>query len=176
MKILTNLLILLLLSIGVQASAASTTLGDGWPWPWGSECPFPWTTVEGNWEVKSLKREKKYDAHVLSFTVEADNNVGTMLLAVEQYNENGKRVATGQGLAEGNGRIISAVMDPVSSNGKAYKVMVRSYVKNANVTESSKVAACAESETIMAVTFCPMNGKKCMISSNYTLVKPQNDK
>jgi hypothetical protein len=169
MKFLTTLLLGVAL-FAPPAMADVGPLGDGWPWPWGSECPFPWTDVGGKWVVKSIKGEKVYENHILVFSAE-EEDPGTKLLYVEQYNKNKTLVAVGQGISEGNGRIISAIMDPERRGKRAYKIMVRSYLTQYEATSILAPGGCTKQDTVLAVTFCAPNGKKCMETSNYKLEK-----
>ncbi|MEK6556657.1 MAG: hypothetical protein AABZ31_15515, partial [Bdellovibrionota bacterium] len=96
----------------------------------------------------------------LVFTSEEDVGAGGKLLFVDHYSGGGVLLARGTGYVDTTNRITKAVMSD-SKSGERYKLLVRSY-------SALKSNVCSNRQ-VMAVTFCPLRGKKCMETSNYTL-------
>ena len=164
-----KLLVVLMMSAFSLTSYATDDFDtqDRWPWNWGTECPFPWKTINGDWTVKSLVETGDYHGHRLEIEVEDDSEPDSKLLMVTQYNEDGRLVATGEGYTESNDRVITAYMSPVKSGKKVYKVIVRSYDKRTTARTSQK--KCTKRNRIHAATFCSPRGRKCLKDSNYIL-------
>ena len=134
--------------------------GDGAPWPftWGKECPFPWDDIEGDWTVVGSKAGPN-TGHKLVFTAE-ENVADGKLLFVEHYDLQGQLLARGTGYADTTNKVTKSIMSGVQA-GEKYRLLVRSY-------SALKSNVCSRRQ-VMAVTFCPVRGKKCMETSNYTL-------
>lgn len=154
------LLVMLLLVVGNVATATVKEGGDGAPWPftWGKECPFPWDDIEGTWKVVGSKTGPN-NGDKLVFTAEEDVANGELLF-VEHYNSKGALIGRGTGYADTTNKVTKSVMTGQKIEDR-YKLLVRSY-------SALKSNICSNRQ-VMAVTFCPIRGKKCMETSNYTL-------
>lgn len=162
MKKLILPLVALFIAIGVSAKSYEEG-GDGAPWPftWGQECPFPWNQVEGEWRVDGSLRAP-YSGHRLLFTVDQDVT-GGQLLYVDHYDAKGDQVGEGTAFADKANRITRASMTSLDKTERQkYRLLVRSY-------STLKSNRCLKSSRVLAVTFCPVRGKKCLETANYTL-------
>ena len=171
MKKLVVVFILILFAAPSFASGGAEALSplDRWPWNWGSECPFPWKSVDGSWVVKSLVETGDYHGHRLEIDVEDDSKPDSKLLKITQYDESGSFVASGEGYTEGEDRVITAYMSPVRPGGISfYKVIVRSYDKRVN-SRAVRINVRRKRHRIFAATFCSPRGRKCLEDSNYIL-------
>lgn len=163
-----KLILLAMLIAGVQVFATSSqnlkivTLegSDGAPWPfvWGAECPFPWDSIEGEWIVEGAE-DATHTGDYLVFTAEEDVENGKLLF-IEHHNKKGEIVGRGTGYADTTNKVTKALISGLAASDR-YKLLVRSYT-------APKTKKCG-SRQVMAVTFCPVRGKKCMETSNYTL-------
>lgn len=111
---------------GVQGSASGFAAatsdsvgihGTEVPFPFGTEIPFPWTTIEGAWEVKNHEL-----CAYFNFEVRRDLN-GKKVLAVTHIDQTtGRVIGTGAGFADGNEKVVRAVMHGAQNN---YLIFVR---------------------------------------------------
>ncbi len=137
--------------------------GDGddlFPWPWGSECPFPWQEIRGQYVVRSQK-PGPYSGHYLTISVSQKDSSDIEFLDIKEFDRNGALYASGQGFAQVNDRIVKGLLTNEDS-GRTFTVMVRTYVKD-------KHSACTGKNLVTAITFCPLRGKKCQSQPNYLL-------
>jgi hypothetical protein len=113
---------------------ASSILGEGGdtlPWPWGSECPFPWNSIEGMWEEKEPKTEGFLETYFEFEIIEVWES-GTHVFRVNQFDGEGNIVATGKGVSPSGQRIVRAMLLPTadSEDRKSYFVVVRAYTED----------------------------------------------
>ncbi|NQY99380.1 MAG: hypothetical protein HRT45_01765 [Bdellovibrionales bacterium] len=132
-KLLAILGVLVLIGFGSVAQATSV-LGEGGdtlPWPWGSECPFPWNSIEGMWEEKEPKTEGFLETYFQFEIIEVWQS-GTHVFRVQQYDGEGNLVAEGKGVSPRGQRIVRAMLLPTDSTGeaKSYFVIVRAYTED----------------------------------------------
>lgn len=140
------------------------TKSDMVPWPWGSECPFPWSGVEGAWTVVSLY-ESQYEGHKLEF---AHYTEGTRkALAVSMYSHQGNLVASGRGYSIDEGKVILATMKNISTE-RRFRIYVRVYPEGQGLSCTDK------SKQVMVAAFCSPRGRKCLNESNYILSRPDS--
>lgn len=136
------------------------------PWPWGSECPFPWSTADGNWRVKGVQGSK-YDKHSLLFETAEDLEIGVKILNIYHYDKSGRLIGRGTGYSDASNKIIKASMIE-SPTGDNYQIYVRSYA-------NGRTRTCARAKKAVAATFCEardlLRGNKCLENQNYLLVK-----
>ena len=167
-------LISLILIGAIVAPATGTTIidttgDDLFPWPWGTECPFPWSKIEGLYQVKAGKNSS-YKGHVIELTVSSEEGDGSRELEIVQYDSSGDLHAEGVGYADEDGLIVKGYMDR-ERDEKGYKVFVRTYISNTTKQVTNRVKNCRDRKTVTAITFCPLRGKKCMETENYVLEK-----
>jgi hypothetical protein len=162
MKKFFVILMMLTLSVSAFAGGNETKGGDLFPWPWGTECPFPWKEIEGTYTVHSVVKGLPFNGHIVTFrTQKSDEDV--RYLTVTQSDRRGYIYATGKAYSQKDQRIVKGVLK-TEADGSEYVVMVRSYT-------TKKEASCRNSDTVTAITFCPLRGRKCMTDSNYVLEK-----
>jgi hypothetical protein len=134
----------LLLSV---TATADVIIYDLLPWPWGSECPFPWTRIEGDWVVRSGERHDRF-----TFSVKGTWDNGTRVLEVLRYDSRGRLIGTGEGVAPRGERIVRAAMSGQGSEkGKTYWALVRSYVEKRKMS-------CAKGKLVTVITLRPTDG------------------
>ena len=139
--------------------------GDGAPWPfdWGSECPFPWNQIEGAWKVQGTLKSP-HSGDILEFTLDEDVSSGHLLI-VEHFDKEGQIVGRGTGYSDKTNRVTKAIMTGLNKKeGQRYRLLVRSYAALKATT-----GCFSKAQKVMAVTFCPLRGKKCLETANYTL-------
>lgn len=168
-------LIFAMVGVGLGASAANSGGdrkvgterfggGDGddlFPWPWGTECPFPWQDIDGEYMVRSAN-SGPYTGHMLSIKMLKKDGSNVEFLTISEYNRQGEHIAYGRGYAQQNDRIVKGLITS-DDGGRTYTVMIRTYVKG------GKAACGSNPNLVTAITFCPLRGKKCMTDSNYLL-------
>lgn len=105
--------------------------GDTLPWPWGTECPFPWNSIEGMWEEKEPKSGAFYETYFEFEIIEVWQS-GTHVFRVNQYDGTGSMIATGKGVSPSGQRIVRAMLLPTtqSERNKSYFVIVRAYTED----------------------------------------------
>lgn len=140
----------LLVGIGLAmtiSAAADVTVYELLPWPWGTECPFPWRKIEGNWTVRSSENHEHF-----SFIVKGTWENGTRILEVQRYTGKGLLIGLGEGVAPRSERIVRAAMTGVGpEEGKSYWALVRTYVEK-------KKLSCARGKQVTVITLRPTDG------------------
>ena len=140
------LLNFVLWSIG-SAQAVTFRGDDVLPWPWGSECPFPWSKIEGEWVAKTDTLSERF-----TFTVQDDRSPTTRVLLVHRFRSDGELIATGRGLAPRDDRVVRAVMVGVGSeSGTSYWAIVRTY------SEKQK-KSCSRNKQVTVITLRSADG------------------
>lgn len=134
MKLILTFLMSLLVICGPGAVGSDLLGGDDGntlPWPWGSECPFPWSNIEGMWEQKEPKSEQ-FGSNYFEFEIIDEWESGVHVFRVSQYDAVGDLVATGKGVSPKGRRIVRSVLLPVdgSDANDAYTVIVRAYTED----------------------------------------------
>jgi hypothetical protein len=110
------------------------------PWPWGTECPFPWKTIEGKWNSRTTVGREKFE-----FNSQGSLSNGTRLLEVARYDFEGRLVGVGMGVARRGDRIVRAAMVGVGEDdGSDYWAFIRTY--------SQKKTTCARKNQVTVVT------------------------
>jgi len=94
------------------------------PWPWGTECPFPWSNIEGDWSVKTDGNLLKHKFH---FDIKGTWENGTRILNVIWYDASGTLMAKGEGLSSRGERIVRAAIGGATGDGNSYWAIVRAY-------------------------------------------------
>lgn len=149
------------------ARGSSDVLGDDlFPWPWGTECPFPWRDIGGEYVVLGANGAGSYNGHFINFELVSKDVDDIQFLKIQQYTRKGVKFAEGKVYSSKDQRIVRGILRTVKT-GKELTIIVRSYVKDAQ-------KSCKSTEVknlVTAVTFCPLRGKKCLEDANYTLQK-----
>ncbi|OFZ15471.1 MAG: hypothetical protein A2Z20_12325 [Bdellovibrionales bacterium RBG_16_40_8] len=162
-QFLLHTLILLGAILPTLSSAGEIkSLGDDlFPWPWGTECPFPWKEIEGQYTIQSDSPEI-FSGNNLVFDVVKQGRDDLKFLKITQFDSRGILYASGDGYSQKDQRIVKGILRVENSNYEYY-IIVRSYVKD-------KRNNCDSGQLVTAVTFSPLHGKPCMDSS-YVLEK-----
>lgn len=123
------------------------------PWPWGTECPFPWGMIEGEWRVTGLDRETAPEApDHFEFKVTYVAWDGTHHFEISRYSEDGRLLAFGRGVSPYSHKIIRAAMIEVSddgTSGRKYWAIVRAY-------QTDQESSCGK-ELTTVITLRPIN-------------------
>lgn len=132
----------------IPATAKPSSADDLLPWPWGSECPFPWTRIEGEWVGRSQDYTERF---ALTVTRELEN--GSKVLEVKRYDSYDNLIARGEGIAPRSQRIVRAGMVGVGEySGESYWALIRTYSETQRRT-------CSKSKQVMVITLRPTNEK-----------------
>lgn len=111
------------LLIGFSSGADQYQTTDWLPWPWGSECPFPWSKIDGDWVTRDSLTPERF-----TFTYKGELKNGSRILDVRRYDFNDELVAVGEGISPRGERIVRAAMIGAGSEkGKSYWALVRTY-------------------------------------------------
>lgn len=133
------------LLVGVQSSAFDI-FGDVLPWPWGSECPFPWSKIDGDWSTRGTIHEQ------FSFVYKGETKNGSRILDVSRFDEDGRLIGEGEGVSPKGERIVRAAMVGVGpSKGKSYWALVRTYRENQAGSKS-----CTKNKLVTVITLRPV--------------------
>lgn len=119
------------------------------PWPVGSECPFPWSSIEGDWfPLEAIEQQK------LHFEVSQKLKDGTKVLDVLHYNSTGNLIGWGRGISPKGEKIVRLRMEYVSADRTGeYWGIVRAYVPQGEPTPAS----CARSRRVTVFTLRPID-------------------
>lgn len=132
------------------AQAADHEVLDLLPWPWGSECPFPWTKIEGTWTVRKDDSQEKF-----TFEVTGTWENGTNVLEVRRYDGKGRLIGVGEGISPKGERVVRAVMTGFGPHaGKSYWAIVRTYSEKI----SNRKNSCARGKLVTVITLRPTDG------------------
>lgn len=113
---------------------------DTLPWPWGSECPFPWSDIQGVWRAYAPDMDNGGADHSFpfgyyEFKVKNEWTNGTKVIEVIKYNSAGEIEGRGQGYSSPEQRIVRAI---VLGEGKSrmlnHRVIVRAYNRDSTLT------------------------------------------
>jgi len=139
----------LFLSVHSSLGFAENALSDLLPWPWGSECPFPWTQIEGDWVARKDHSER------FTFIVKGTWENGTKVLEVRRFDSQERLIGIGEGVAPKGERIVRAAMTGVGPDeGHTYWALVRTYVERINRRNRS----CAKNKQVTVITLRPAEG------------------
>lgn len=169
--------ILATLSLVAAMAYAGTTHAepvDRFPWDWGTECPFPWSEVDGAYQVISMWTVKAHDGKMLRL-VSGMKSHTQHYLRVYQYSRRGKLEAQGVAMATKQDRIITASMRPVESRGLPSRIMIRAYLEDFHSEVKGSSASCDQQRKVMTVTFCSNYSLNCTVDQNYVLLKMKED-
>jgi hypothetical protein len=155
---------------GSSVRAQSRDVLDRWPWSWGSECPFPWESAKGEFFVGQGAMASTYSGHRLAISISADRRSEGMKVSVIHKDPRQRVLGQGQVMTpDSRQRVVDVEM--VSPSGDHYRVLIRAYLSA--VTSSSRAApaaqACYRKRKVLAVSFCPMRGTRCLSEQNYVL-------
>lgn len=121
------------------------------PWPWGSECPFPWTKIEGTWSVRSDESPNQK----FTFEVTGTRENGTKVLEVRRYDGKGRLIGIGEGISPKGERVVRAVMTGIGPDaGNFYWAIVRTYSDKAPNRKNS----CAQGKLVTVITLRSTDG------------------
>lgn len=127
------------------------------PWPWGSECPFPWSDIQGQWTMSEFEGRGVMSDY-FQFIVIGSSSDGTHYFQIKRFDPLGNLVATGKGFGVQETRIVRAAMTDVnpsaasSQSGTArYWAIVRGYESD----QSSSSHVCRNDLTVV-VTLRPI--------------------
>lgn len=168
-SLLIGLIVTMVSAVVIAAGGPDKALGGGddhFPWPWGSECPFPWTEIDGIYQVKATNNKaRSFHNHYLSFHADKAGREGLKFLVISHFDRAGNLYASGNGFSQEDKRVVRGVLK--AKGGREFTVVIRSYVKG-------KGSRCTTNNMVTAVAFCPLRGKKCMDESNYLLEKVED--
>lgn len=135
------------------------------PFPWGTECPFPWSDVDGFWLSEGNSIE---DIWEFRQTTTLEN--GTHLFEIYRYNEAGDVLAFGRGVAASSERIIRAAMVKMNSKRtQRYYAIMRTYV------EDMSKYSCVMENMVTVLTLRPFNAPSGKKDAHYIIRKaPRN--
>ncbi len=128
----------------VPATGKTSKVDDLLPWPWGTECPFPWTRIEGEWVGKSQKITERF-----TLIIKDELESGAKILEVKRYDDLDNLIGQGEGVAPKGQRIVRAAMLGVGNyDGESYWALIRTY------SEAPK-KACTKNKQVMVITLRP---------------------
>ena len=165
----------LVFMIGMASSAKPL---DRFPWDWGTECPFPWSEVDGYYKVKSIGETKKMDGTYLHLvSPEPQEQDENPILEVFHLDAEQELLSVGMGVSKTSDKIIKAFTRKVGEKQASAKIYIRSYIQDTANTVSTNAAACKNSAQVITATFCSLKGRKCMETENYILqrLKSKNE-
>jgi hypothetical protein len=145
----TQLFFAIVISLGGMVFSPSPTLAnskyiagddDHLPWPWGTECPFPWTDIQGVWRAYAPNMEDgrandtvAYGYYEFKVTSEWTN--GTKVIEIVKYSAGGKVEGKGQGYSHPEQRIVRAIiLGEAGSRLDNHRVIVRAYHRDTTLT------------------------------------------
>lgn len=164
-----TLIFALVLMMGIVSNAKTL---DRFPWDWGTECPFPWSEVDGYYRVLSVDGAKSKDGtylHLVSPEPEAHEE--NPILEVFHFNSKHDLLTLGMGVASPEDKIIKAYTRKVNEKNATAKIYIRSYIQDLASGSSTKLVSCTNSPQVFTATFCSLKGRKCMETENYILKK-----
>jgi len=130
----------------IPAHGKGASADDLLPWPWGSECPFPWTRIEGDWIARSEDGGERFSLNVKR---ELDN--GARVLEVRRYDALDNLIARGEGVSAKSQRVVRAAMVGVGAySGESYWALIRTY------SETQK-RTCSKNKQVTVITLRPAN-------------------
>lgn len=148
---------------------------ERFPWDWGTECPFPWTEVDGYYRVESIDESKKMDGTYLKLeSTDPESKEDNNILEVFQYDGMKVLQAVGLAVAKNSDRIITAYTRKVGEEKASSKIMIRTYVADTQVSTKDSATTCLQQQKVVTATFCSLYGRKCKETQNYVLVKVKN--
>lgn len=153
-------LMLALLFVGSLAAHANDVCirGDALPWPWGTECPFPWSEIEGDWKAKDHFADDTFRINVLSI-----DRLGGRTFEIKRFNANNELVAQGKGVASKRRKIIRAALHSVGEEKqKNYWALVRAYNEQDGFT-------CNIDQIAIVVTLRTTRPKTCEPDKHYII-------
>ena len=147
-KLTRNFLTLAFVLGSLATNAEVRKGGDLLPWPWGSECPFPWAIIEGEWNTR-----QKLNAERFTFEVKGTWDNGTRILEIRRYNEKDELIGLGEGASQRREKILRASMVGVGpAEGKSYGAISRTYV------EEEQKRSCSKNKQVTVITLRDANG------------------
>ena len=164
-----RLILLIFLAFGMSAMASAGpgdfAQDDPLPWPWGTECPFPWTTIDGYWEVAD--EEVVFD--YFEFETTSVRESGTRVFQIRHYNRTGEMIAEGRGVSQKGQRIVRAALTTRGQKKpiERYWAIVRTYVEN-------ETFSCEDRRLVTVLTLRPI-GKPSSKDVHYLIEKVDAD-
>lgn len=144
------LALLVLGSLSAAAKDICTSNGDALPWPWGTECPFPWSMIEGEWSTLDIESADRFSFKVLSV-----DRRGGRTFEIKRYNADNELIAQGKGVASKRKKIIRAFLSSVQEEKKKnYWALVRAYSEEVGFT-------CSADQLAVVVTLRTSRPKTC---------------
>lgn len=159
----------------VLATLAFANVGDAkpldrFPWDWGTECPFPWSEVNGIYQVRSMYSMNFSDGKYIRL-VTGMQRWDANQLRVYQYSSDGKLEAYGVAAANPSQRILSVGMQRVGERHILSKLIIRAYLQDFQSGSAVSAQSCERNRKVMTVTFCPLNSVSCTVNQNYVLLR-----
>lgn len=144
------LALLILGSLSVAAKEVCPSNGDALPWPWGTECPFPWAMIEGEWNASAFESADRFTFRVLSV-----DRRGGRTFEIKRYNAENELIAQGKGVASKRKKIIRAFLSSVQEEKKKnYWALVRAYSEDVGFT-------CNTDQLAVVITLRTSRPKTC---------------
>lgn len=160
-----KILLVLLLVVGVSAAAKDVcTQGDALPWPWGTECPFPWDGIEGDWVVADNESGDTFSFKVLSV-----DRLGRRTFEIRRYNAKKELIASGKGVASKRRKILRAFLSSIyEPKKKNYWALIRGYNEFEGFT-------CDPNQIAVVITLRTTRPKTCEKDVHYIIRKSMPD-
>lgn len=146
-----SVLMLATFSLGLQAADFSQDVkkDDLVPWPWGTECPFPWAKIEGQWTTLRKDHPERFQ-----FDLKGVWKNGTRVIEVRRYNQEDELIGLGEGITTRGEKIVRAAMVGVGPDeGKTYLAFIRTYVEAPKRT-------CSRGKLVTVVTLRSSDGSE----------------
>ena len=147
-------------SISAAAKDICTSNGDALPWPWGTECPFPWSMIEGEWSALDVESADAFVFRVLSV-----DRRGNRTFEIKRYNAENELIAQGKGVASKRKKIIRAFLSSVQEEKKKnYWALVRAYSEQDGFT-------CDAERLAVVITLRTSRPKTCEKDAHFIIKK-----
>jgi len=117
MKLLLVALVLSFSVMGYQSTANAQIIGGDFPI--GSEVPFPWDMIEGDWVLNDA------DSTFYRFRVLSISENGTRRVWVQQYDSDENVIAQGSAFVRRNRRVLHARLQ--AKDGSKFRLRFASY-------------------------------------------------
>jgi len=156
-----KILLALLLVGGLSAAAKDVcTEGDALPWPWGTECPFPWENIEGNWQVSNDETGDTFSFQILKV-----DKVGRRTFEIKRYDVDNVLIAQGKGVATKRRKILRAFLSSIHEpKKKNYWALIRAY----NEVEGF---SCDANHMAVVITLRTTRPKTCEKDAHFVIRK-----
>ena len=149
-KLIHGLLVIaIILSVRVATATPAPEKDDLIPWPWGTECPFPWEKIEGQWFTRHKDHPERF-----TFEVKKTDEYGSRILEIRRYNEDEKLIGLGEAVSAKYEKIVYAQMVSVGTDEeRRYLAIIRTYVE-------AQKRSCARGKQVTVITLRDSDGSE----------------